>query len=158
MKHFFRISILFVLFIAFFQGVSAQTPANPIRWRVNVRMTSSTEGEVIIKATIDAGWHLYGMNLPKNGPQATDIDLSASKGVIFTDKMTMSPAPGKYHDSMFDLDLSCWNSAVTFRRKFKVTDAASATVAGKIRFMGCNDQNCMPPKTETFSKKVIIKK
>lgn len=158
MKLMYRLSIIFLFVFACISGSFAQSPSNPIRWRMNVRMISPTEGEVTIKATLDAGWHLYGFNLPKNGPQSTEIDMTESKGVSFIDKLTVTPAPQKYHDAMFDIDLTCWNSAVTFRRKFKVTDSAAATINCRIRFMGCNDMNCMPPKTETFSKKVIFKK
>lgn len=158
MKLMYRLSIILLSFLASVSISFAQSPSNPIRWRMNVRMISSTEGEIIVKATLDAGWHLYGFNLPKNGPQSTEIDMAGSKGVVFTDKLNVSPSPERFHDAMFDLDLTCWNSAVTFRRKFKVTDPAAATINCRIRFMGCNDMNCMPPKTETFSKKVIIKK
>ena len=158
MNRIIKLTISILLSLFFVTTINAQAPANPIRWRVNVKMTSATEGEVIIKSTIDDGWHLYGMKLPKNGQQPTEFDFSASKGVSFIGDLSASPAPTRYHDSMFDLDLTCWSSAVTFRRKFKVTDAATAVVAGKIRYMGCNDQNCMPPKIETFSKKVIVKK
>ena len=160
MKRLLKYSMALVMALLFFApiAINAQTPANPIRWRVNVKMTSDTEGEVIIKATIDEGWHLYGMNLPKNGPKPTDITFSASEGVKFLGELKPSVSPEKYRDPMFELDLSCWNQSVTFRRKFKVTDAAKAVVAGEIHYMGCNDQNCMPPKVEKFSKKVVIKK
>lgn len=152
------VALLMVLMVIMPFSLRAQAPGNPIRWRVNVKMKTATEGEVIIKATIDPEWHLYGMKLPKNGPKPTVIDFSGTKGVKFVDDLTPSVALEKYHDPMFDLDLTCWSKSVTFRRKFTVTDAQTAVVAGEIRFMGCNNQNCMPPKVEKFSKKVIIKK
>lgn len=160
MRNIFKYSIALVVMMAFLMPftMNAQLPANPIRWRVNVKMSSASEGEVIIKATIDEGWHLYGTKLPQNGPKPTEINLSASKGVQFVGELTPSVAPETYRDPMFDLDLTCWSKSVTFRRKFKVTDAATAVVAGEVRFMGCNNQNCMPPKVEKFSKKVIVKK
>lgn len=160
MSKIFKYSIALIVALAFVMPMclKAQAPANPIRWRVNVKMTSATEGEVIIKATIDQGWHLYGLNLPKNGPKPTEIGFAETKGVKFIGELTPSVAPEKYRDPMFELDLTCWSNSVTFRRKFKVVEAAAAVIAGEIRFMGCNNENCMPPKVEKFSKKVVVKK
>lgn len=132
--------------------------AAPINWRVNVKMLSATEGEAIFIATIDDGWHLYGTQMPKNGPKATEIDFAGSKGVKFTSDLTASSTPIKYRDAMFGLDLTCWEGRVTFRRKFRVTEASGAVVAGTIHFMGCNDVTCLPPSAKKFSKPVVIRK
>jgi hypothetical protein len=41
---------------------------------------------------------------------------------------------------------------VTFTRKFKLTGKkADAVINGKITYMACNDENCMPPKTENIT-------
>lgn len=155
-----RIAILY-LFLMTVIGLSASaqsvTQSNPVRWRVNVKMISATEGEVIISATIDDGWHLYGMNIPKGGPKPTVIDFKDSKGVKFLGNISQSVPPTSYHDTMFDLNLSCWEKKVTFRRRFKVTDRSNALIAGTISFMSCNNVNCSSPTTENFSKKVPIK-
>lgn len=136
----------------------AQAPANPIRWRVNVKMTSATEGEVIMKAIAEAGWHLYGTDLPKGGPKPTLIDLSTSKGVKFISPIKVSPAPVKVHDEMFNIGLTWWEGNVTFRRTFKVTDPIGARIEGNITYMGCNNKTCMPPATEKISKPIPTKK
>ncbi len=145
---------MFMLIAGSVASALAQSPENPVKWRVNVKMSSPTEGEVIMIASIADGWHLYGMNLPKGGPKSTHIDLSESTGVSFTGPLTQSVAPQTYHDSMFDMDLSCWERKVTFRRKFKVTDGKKAAIIGSIQFMSCNNSNCSAPSTEKFNKKI----
>lgn len=149
---------LLILIVAGAITASAQGPGKPIRWSVNVKMTSATAGELIVRATVDDGWHLYGTSLPKGGPKPTVIDFAASKGVKFTSEFTPSVAPVKVHDSMFDVDLTWWKSTVVFRRSFKVTDSKNAKIEGSVTFMGCNDQTCLPPSTEKFSKPVVVKK
>lgn len=136
----------------------AQNNDKPIKWRMNVKMISDTEGEVIIKAIIDPEWHLYGMKLPTGGPKPTSVDLSASVGVKFTSKLTYSPNVTISHDDMFAIDLSWWTGAVTFRRNFKVTDASNAQIVSNITYMGCNNKNCLPPSTEKISKRIPTKK
>ena len=126
----------------------------PIRWQVSVKMTSVTQGVAVFKARIAPGWHLYGFNLPAGGPKSTEIDMSQSTGIRFTAALKPDRTPVKVHDSMFDLDLSWWDSDIAFRRPFVVTDAAKAALKGKISYMGCNDETCSPPKTQSFDKKI----
>lgn len=133
----------------------AQNNANPVTWRINYKMSSAIEGEAIITAVISDGWHLYGTNIPKNGPKPTIIDLSKSTGVKFTGDLTPSVAPKNYRDEMFNMNLQCWEKKVTFRKKFKITDKANAKLTATVSFMSCNDQNCSMPSKETITK--IIK-
>lgn len=138
-------------------GMAAQSSQTTFNWTSNVKMTSATQGEIILKVTIADGWHLYGMNLPKGGPKPTAFDFSASKGIKLVGGVTASSKPISKMDKMFNLNLSYWVGNVTFRQKFKVTNAADAFVDGKVSYMGCNDKTCSPPKTFKFSKKVNAK-
>ncbi|MDE5745526.1 MAG: thiol:disulfide interchange protein, partial [Paramuribaculum sp.] len=54
---------------------------SPIIWNVTSSMTSDTEGEIVFSATIEDGWHLYGLNLPEGGPKATSIDFEKLDGM-----------------------------------------------------------------------------
>lgn len=157
MKPFFRYLLIFIVL-----GVSASAVAQnvqkPIKWRLNVKMTSATEGEAIVQAAIDEGWHLYGMKMPADGPKPTTIDLTGSEGVEFTGPLTMARPPKAYVDQMFGVELTCWETGIVFRRKFKVTDPATAKIKAVISFMGCNDETCLPPATEKLTKRIVIRK
>lgn len=143
-------SFFFLLLMLAFK-VSAQDAA-PVKWQVTVKMTSSTEGIATFKARIEPGWHLYGLEMPKGGPKATVINTDESTGVEFISPVTPDRTPVKVHDSMFNMDLTWWDSTIAFRRKFKVINREKARIAGTISFMGCNNQSCSPPATEHFSK------
>lgn len=149
-----RVLFTLILVCGCILSAYSQTEA-PVKWQVTVKMDSADKGTVIFKARLLPGWHLYGMNLPEGGPKATAIDMGASSGVEFTSSLKADRAPIKVHDSMFDLDLTWWNSDIAFRRTFKVTKPGDARIAGKISFMSCNDETCSPPKTQAFDK--IIK-
>ncbi len=153
-----KAKLIFLILFAAVSNAYAQQPSAPITWRVSVKMTSGSEGVAIIKAILSSGWHLYGTSLPNGGPKPTAISFEGSTGIDFTSVLTVSRAPLKVHDKMFDLELSWWDSDVTFRRKFKVTDPDNAKIAGHISYMGCNDVTCAPPATEKFSKPVKIRK
>lgn len=134
-------------------GMSAQAPA-PVKWRMTVKMTSPTEGKVTMKAILQPGWHLYGTELPQNGPKPTTFSFDGSAGVKFISELTPARKPLTVHDNMFDLDLTWWDADIAFTRTFKVTDADAAKIAVAISFMSCNNETCSPPSTEKFTKQV----
>lgn len=139
-------------------NLSAQTESEaPIRWQVTVKMVSATEGVATFKARLQPGWHLYALEMPKNGPKATVINVDESTGVEWVTPLTPDRDPLTVRDAMFGVDLQWWDTDIALRRRFKVTDKATARVAGKITYMGCNDQTCLPPTTQSFSKKVLVK-
>ena len=143
-----KISLILVVLLSTILSVSAQ---KPIKWRSNVKMTSETEGVVTIKAIIEPGWHLYGTQIPSGGPKATKIDLSSSEGVKFVGNITPSIAPKKVYDKTFDLNLNWWDQNVSFTQKFKLSSKKGAKIVGVISFMGCNDQTCLPPSTQSIN-------
>lgn len=149
----FTIAIVAILGIFTGSLVFAQDNA-PITWRCNVKMTSKTEGEIILKATISEGWHLYGTTLPKGGPKPTSIKFDKSTGVKFIGNPAPSKKPVEMKDPMFGITLNYWSGIVIFRQKFKVTDKAKAHIGGEVIYMGCNDQTCTPPATFNISKKI----
>ncbi|MDE7410805.1 MAG: protein-disulfide reductase DsbD N-terminal domain-containing protein [Paramuribaculum sp.] len=151
------ISLLYLCAICVGLSVSTSAQTTPINWRMNVKMTSDTEGEVIIKAIVEPGWHLYGTELPKGpGPKPTVIDMSQSNGVIFTTELSSAPATVEKTDAMFNRVLNWWDTNVTFRRRFKLTESkdASRSVKAVITFMGCNDATCLPPTTKILTKTI----
>jgi thiol:disulfide interchange protein DsbD len=140
------------LLIALVVSVMSAMAQNPIKWRTTYKMTSDKEGVLTVKAIVTDGWHLYGTNIPDGGPKATVLDFSESKGIKFTSKFVPSVKPTEKMDDMFGIKLNYWDSNVSFTRKFKLTGKkANAVINGKISYMACNDENCMPPKTENVT-------
>lgn len=148
MRH-FRIISLMVLAMA----CLAMSAASPVQWTAKVEMTNATEGVVVLSATIDEGWHVYGVEMPADGPSATKIYYKP-QGIEFVGNAKVAPSAKKVRDDMFGMDLTYWEGKVTFRRKFKVVDAAKAAVNVKVDFMACNDSNCLPPTTKEFDLKI----
>lgn len=151
MRRFFLLIINLTLFYAV---VWAQfSVPNPIRWTERVEMTSQTEGIVTLTANITKGWHLYGTEIPSGGPVATSFDFIVSPGIKFVGDMTSDSEPEQNHDDNFDMELTWWNSSVSFQRRFLIEDKSDEMqIEVKIRYMACNDRNCSPPKTVTLTE------
>ena len=146
---------LFLLFVIC--SISFCFAQNPIRWRSSVKMTDKAEGVVLMKAIVQPGWHLYGIDLPKGGPKSTSFDFSDSVGIELIGTVSSSTTPIEVFDNMFQLKLNWWDSNVTFTQRFKVT-GNNPMLKGSITYMGCNDETCTPPRKESISLSIPVKK
>lgn len=141
--------------------VSAQMPGEalqPVKWSLELKMKDSKNGVIMLRADVQKGWHLYGTVMPEDGPMATEIKLSLSKGVTLAGVLHPSVAPVKINDPMFGVELNWWDKPVTFTAPVTIdaTKAAGTpvSVSATVSFMACNDVTCAPPTTETIKAKI----
>lgn len=140
-----------LLFLAIITLGFAAQAQSPVIWRVSVRMTSPTQGEITIKALITEGWHLYGFNMPDGGPKPTRFDFSDCIGIKLDGDVRPSEQPIVQMDPLFGKNLSWWDRNVTFTQHFSLKNSKEARVKVTINFMSCNGGTCTPPKTETIT-------
>jgi len=139
----------FVLLVT--ASVYAQILA-PVKWGYVAKKTGVNEATVYFKATIDPGWHIYSLNVGDGGPIKTSFTFSSSKQFTLVGKV-MEPTPIKKFEPSFKMDVTYFENAVIFQQKIKL-HAAKTTVKGKLEYMTCNDQKCLPPEDLDFSIEV----
>ena len=142
---------ILIILLALFASVNLLAQSNNITWRSSAKMLNTKEGEVTLKATLSPGWHLYGTNIPKGGPQSTTFNFDNSKGILFTDEFTPSSAPTDVFDPIMNITLNWWENTVTFKRKFVLTGDAEPRIEGTILYMICNNETCVPPQRKKIS-------
>lgn len=145
--------IVILAFMAAMTGLNAQI-LTPITWNSSVEMNGDREGRLVFKASIDDGWHLYGINLPAGGPNATKFTFDRVEGLTLKGDITPSRAPHEQVDMVFNLKLNWWEGKVEFYQDFTLNEPGGAyLVDASVTFQGCNDGSCIPPSTETFTFK-----
>ena len=121
----------------------------PIRWEATTNGNGESF-EIVLRAEIDKGWHLYGLHIPEGGPNATNIQFTTVQGAELDGALDeKSPLVTKYEE-MFGLELSWYEEEAVFVQKVKVTDK-EYLIKGQIDFMGCNDESCMMGDPFVFS-------
>src|ERR1044072_1767663 len=84
---------LFTLFLVLASSFAAYSQAqNPVNWVATYKSLSATEGEIVITALIDKGWHTYSQKPTDDGPLATTFSFPESKQYQLLGKMEESPA------------------------------------------------------------------
>ena len=140
--------LFFISLLGIFSSVAQIV--NPVNWEKSIKTTSETSGEIIFTATIDDGWHMYGLELPaESGIQATTVEWNTLEGVKLVGELTPSLPAHEAFDAVMDMKLSWWEKDITLTQKFDITDK-SYKIIGNIKYMVCNDKTCQAPTKEAF--------
>lgn len=141
MKNILFFTVLFTSFTAFSQM------HYPITWTTSVDKISATEYDLVTTANIGSGWHLYAQSVPENGPIATTFTFETTENYTKVGNTTEGNGH-ETHDPVFDMVIKYFEGKATFKQRIKVKNGEAMTVHANVRFMMCNDKNCLPPKTE----------
>lgn len=148
-----RYLLAIIATLAVISGIHAQI-LKPVTWSSSVEMNDERNGRLIFKASIDEGWHLYGIDLPDGGPNPTTFTFDKVEGMTLNGDITPSRKPHEQVDMVFHLKLNWWEDKVDFYQNFTLNEPNGAyLVEASVRFQGCNDGSCIPPSTETFDFK-----
>ena len=139
--------ILFALMLTI--GAYAQIEA-PVKWSYAAKRISPTEAVVLLKATIQPGWHIYSQTVKEGGPIKTSFVFTPSKEFTLVGK-AIEPKPATKFEKAFKMNVSYFEKEVIFQQKIKVKSANTITVKGKLEYMVCNDIKCLPPEEVNFT-------
>lgn len=145
-----RAVVVFFSWLFCLIAINAQI-LDPVKWTIKMIPVEANEFDISFQAKLDAGWHLYDMNLPEGGPIATTFTFEKTEGVELVGDVIATSRPIKKHDISFDMELSWFENEATFLQRVKIVDNAKMDISGYVRYMVCDNQNCMPPAEESFS-------
>ncbi len=143
-------SIILTLFLGIHLFVFAQIQ-NPVSWTFESKKISATEYELTFIAEIEEGSALYSQEIGEGGPVPTKFTFEKAKNYELVGKVVEAKENREIvQDPMFEMELAKFHDEAIFTQKIKVNDAKSP-VKGKVTFMSCNGNRCIPPKTIDFS-------
>jgi thiol:disulfide interchange protein len=137
-KHLFLIALLLGTSIFGFGQL-----LKPVKWSFDQKPVGKGEIELIFKASIQKGWHLYSTNLPEGGPIKTTFTFTGDSAKYHTEgEITPKTAPTKEHDKIFNMDLEFFSNEAIFVQKIKVLSNQSFDLKGTIEYQSCDDETC----------------
>lgn len=143
---------LVCIYLFVFTSIRSQIK-NPINWVINYRSISSSEGEIIIVANIEKGWHTYSQKPTDAGPVPTSFTFKTSKNYQLIDKPLETGAHQEFVKA-FDATIFVFTNKAEFKQKIKINTKNTFNIDFKIEYMSCNDQMCLPPKIVENSIKI----
>jgi len=116
---------------------------SPVKWSLEQKSIGKSEIELVFKASIAPGWHLYSTNLPDGGPIKTTFTFTTdSVNYQVSGAILLKTTPTKEHDKIFNMDLSFFSSEAIFVQKIKCLSNRPFELKGTIEYQSCNDETC----------------
>ena len=110
--------LITLLLIAFVIIANAQIH-NPVKWKTAVEKINDNEYYLVATASIEAGWKLYGQNIPPNGPVPTSFKYTQEPIFELVGK-TEESKPIVKHDKVFDMEIAYFYRQAVFKQRVKL--------------------------------------
>ena len=145
-----KLSLFFALFVAIILPLTSFGQMyDPVQWSFSSESLGNNEYNVIFKADIEAGWHVYSQNIADGGPVPTSFIFTESSDYERVGVVTESESI-VLNDPVFDMELRFFEKEAIFIQKVKVLGKEPVTVKGELEYMVCNDGQCLPPTPVEF--------
>jgi|SRR5882757_954623 len=143
--------VMLVVGVLFATGSFAQGEKNPVSWSFWKKKMDATTYEIHLTAAIGDGWHTYSQTTPGGGPVPTAIEFIKNPLLILQGEAKENGKLEKHFEPLFNVEVRQFSDKVDFVQIVKVKGRIKANLAGTIRYMTCNDQQCLPPTEQKFS-------
>lgn len=124
---------------------------DPVHFTTQLKELKNGEAELIFKATIDAGWHVYSTGLGNDGPISASFNKVKMDGAETVGKLQARGNEIKQFDKLFDMEVRYFEKAVAFVQKIKFTKP-KYDIDCYVEYGACNDQSCLPPSEAAFKQ------
>jgi len=138
-----------LLIFGIFASVAALAQIKePAKWTYapsSASVGAGSEVELIFKATIQSGWHLYSTEFPcEDGPMKAVFSFVPHASY----KLAGAPVsvnPIGRHDDTFDCDVKYFSNTGEFRQKIKV-QSLPLKISGELEYQVCSEASgqCIP--------------
>ena len=148
---------LYSVLLSLLLVVAAQAQmADPGHFSSELKMLKGDEAEIVFKASIDPGWHVYSTEIGNDGPIEATFNVEKMTGAELVGKLTPVGNEIKKYDSMFGMELRFFEHTATFRQKIRFTQS-HYDIDCYLEYGACNDESCLPPTQVTFRKSGEVK-
>lgn len=136
----------FLFSIAFSQTGSAKQ----VKWTTSSKKIGDKLYELKLTATIAGDFHLYAQDAGVEGPVPTTISFTANPLLVLDGKTIEIGKKITKVEQAWDGKVNFYEKTVTFTQKIKGKTKAKTNIIGKVEFMVCNDELCLPPSEFNF--------
>src|SRR5436190_881176 len=132
---------------------------NPVKWSMSVEPAAAAPGSKILaraSATIEPGWHLYGLSTPPPSP-ATRLKLADK--ALYTPGAVYYREPKRVFDKNFNIETQSYEEKAEFLLDATLKSDAPAgpgELAAELRYNVCDATRCLPPKKLTLTAALTI--
>ncbi len=126
---------------------------DPVQWALSTDLTAAPPGTTVplrFTATIQAGWHIYSLTLPKNAsPRPTEAKVVDNAAV--ESYSIYQPKPERKLDPTIDLDTEMFENTAELWIPVKLATTAKGRIEilAEAKYQVCDDRECLRPVTKS---------
>ena len=158
MKYLASLLLFFIPFIQlqaqyFNDGSEDSQMDDPITWEASVEKENDSIFNLVFKATLEEGWHLYSQKEADIdiAPIATTFSYNNAEENFELIGETTEPDIEPIYDQVFEADITYFEDEAVFTQQIKVQPSSNPEINVEIYFSVCDDEKCLPPETERFN-------
>jgi thiol:disulfide interchange protein DsbD len=125
----------------------------PIKWHYIAVRLNDEEARLIFTANLDAGWYIYSQFIEPKCAMPTTFVFIPDQKYSLKGSVTEESTPLRGCNNYFGIDLPRYMNSVVFTQDIRMVVPATV-VRGKIAFMGCSNERCLPPDEIEFALEV----
>jgi thiol:disulfide interchange protein DsbD len=146
-----KICTFLVLLFAFTATAFSQMgSAKQVKWSFTSKKIADKKYEISMTATINGDFHMYAINAGVEGPVPTTITFSPNPLITLQGKPTEKGKKITKYEAAWEGKVNYFEKTVTFTQVINTKTTANTNLNGKIAFMVCNDEVCLPPSEVPF--------
>ena len=147
MKHLFITA--FAIIAAY--TVYAQTgSAKQVKWTYTSKKIADNTFEIRMTANIMGNYHMYAQKAGVEGPIPTSIKFTPNPLVTFNGEIKETGKLIKKYESAWPGSVNYYEKTVDFVQVIRLKSKVKTNLSGKIEFIVCNDNECLPPGEVEF--------
>ena len=93
----------------------------PVKWDAQIERDGKN-AEIVLTATIDDTWHIYGLEETDKGPIATKIEFNNLVGAELNGGLEIRTEAHTIFDNMFECEITSFEKTAVFAQKIKITE------------------------------------
>ena len=136
--------VLLILWGSFLLAFAGMAQENPVKWTCSVNYLDGDQAELVMKAEVGGGYHLYSQFMQEGGPQATVFHFPAMGEFKVKGKVSESPKPIEETDEIFGTLVRFFAKDAEFRQKITIQSEKDFKIAATVDYQVCNDETCIP--------------
>jgi thiol:disulfide interchange protein len=144
-------SLVLLLTVLLISGITYSQPLNPAKWTYDTEIISNDEINLIFKAAINKGWHMYGLSMPDGGPYPVSFNYFDTAGFVISGEPVAIIPPVIKFDEILGMKLETLEGEGVFKQRIKRLTGEAFKVSGYVEYMACNDKTCTPPLEQEFT-------
>ena len=136
--------VLLILWGSLLLAFTGMAQENPVKWSCSVNYLDGDQAELVMKAEVGGGYHLYSQFMEAGGPMPTMFNYPQSADFKLKGKTVESPKPIEEIDETFGTKVSFFAKNAEFRQKITIQSEKDFKIAATVDYQVCNDETCIP--------------